>query len=97
MDTLKFLAEYVSDHFTAEEEYMRSRGYPGLAEHQAIHEAFVSEYVRRKTDFEANGSLVALLTGLSEWLNTWLHEHIRGVDTQMAEYLRSTPRQDGKP
>jgi hemerythrin len=70
---------------------MRSAGYPGLAEHCAIHETFAKEYRQRKSDFEANGSLVSLLLGLSDWLNGWLREHIRGADTQMAEYLRSHP------
>ena len=58
----------------------------------AIHEAFVGEYVRRRADFEVSGSLISLLLGLSDWLDDWLHEHIRGVDTQMADYLRSPPR-----
>ena len=91
LDTLSFLEGYVSDHFTAEERYMRSAGYPGLAEHHAVHETFAREYRQRKLDFEAKGSLVSLLLGLSEWLDSWLRDHIRGADTQMAEYLRSHP------
>jgi hemerythrin len=94
LDTMEFLPGYVSNHFTAEEGLMLSAGYAGLDEHRALHEAFVREYVRRKTEFEANRSLVSLLLGLSDWLNAWLnawlHEHIRGADTQMANYLRST-------
>ncbi|HTP52370.1 MAG TPA: bacteriohemerythrin [Anaeromyxobacteraceae bacterium] len=92
LDVLRFLEGYVANHFSTEETYMRTAGYPGLDEHQRIHQAFGSEYRRRRTDFEANGPHVAHLLGLSGWLKAWLHDHVRGADTRMAEYLRSAPR-----
>jgi hemerythrin len=88
LDMLKFLEGYVADHFGAEERCMVSTGYPDVDEHRALHVAFAGEFARRKREFETNRSLAFLFLGLSDWLNAWMQEHVRGADTHMAEYIR---------
>ncbi len=88
---LELIRGYVVDHFTTEERFMRSAGYPGLAQHQAIHGAFVAELQRRTTTWESRREEGAARE-VAEWFSAWLHGHIRGPDAEMASYLRSTAR-----
>ena len=87
--TLEFLGAYVIEHFGTEEEEMAAAGYPRLADHRAIHRAFIAEYVACRARFEAEGVSASLVVELSHWLAAWLTDHVRGVDGQMGRYLRA--------
>ena len=77
------LAAYTTEHFSDEELYMRSIGYPQLADHKKIHHKLlekVGEFGKRIEvgDFDAE-ALIA-------FLNDWLVKHILGVDVKYAQF-----------
>ncbi len=72
------LTNYTNTHFTFEEELMRSNGYPGLSEHQRIHQTFVSKI----NDFAnkiKNGDHLPVSEVFS-FLKDWLISHIKKQD-----------------
>jgi len=84
---LDFLQRYALEHFATEEREMEKAGYPGLGDHQAAHQAFVSEYLRHRDHLRV-GPTTGSVIALSAWLGGWLREHVRRVDGEMARYLR---------
>jgi len=76
------LCQYTVSHFKDEEQVMRERNYPELAQHRALHEA-----IRRKTfDLREHADLVTgrdLLRYLKEW---WLG-HIQSEDKKYEPYM----------
>lgn len=86
-DILTMLEGYTGDHFEHEEKVMAEYGFPGLAEHQAIHQSLrdtVQELVAR----EGTGTQ-ELAQELLKFLRSWLLEHIVEVDKKYGVYLES--------
>ena len=84
--TLLHLGEYVELHFQAEEAIMAEAGYPGLAQHKAIHddlrgrvEALVASYL---------GGLKMVPLDVMDFLTDWLSGHLSGEDRNLAVYVR---------
>ena len=78
------MLDYTKYHFESEEKYMKSINYPKLAEHQEKHrfyEAKIGEYHERIKE----GKMVLSLE-VTNFLKTWLINHIRGVDQQYAAF-----------
>jgi hemerythrin-like metal-binding protein len=78
------LREYTVFHFTNEEEYMRSIGYPDLAKHMEEHNILK----RRVKDFQHSvfiGEKVEF-GPLREMLKDWLVGHILSCDLRIKEY-----------
>jgi len=76
------LSRYVVAHFKYEEQIMEEHGYPGLAQHKALHDRLR----RRTTDLRTH---VSLVTGpdLLHFLKEWWIEHIQHQDKQYTPYL----------
>jgi hemerythrin len=68
---------------------MAAKGYPRLREHRAQHEAFVAEFLRHKSAIAANGVQPALVAALSDWLGSWMREHVGRVDSEMGRFFHS--------
>lgn len=80
------MLDYTKYHFSSEEKYMASINYPGLDEHKAIH----ASYVEKITEFHdkiKNGKLIVSLE-VTNFLKTWLINHIKGTDMQYANYKK---------
>ncbi|MDR3607085.1 MAG: bacteriohemerythrin [Oligoflexia bacterium] len=81
------LAAYTREHFSDEEAYLVSIGYPGFAGHQAIHKkllAGVDDFGAQLRNGQFDGNkLVA-------FLNDWLIQHILGVDMKYAKFSKSS-------
>lgn len=88
---LQFLESYAADHFAAEERCMEEAGYPDLAEHRKRHEEFTRDLTARRAKLGGELATPRLLVDLSSWLADWLTDHIRGVDAEMARFLREHP------
>jgi hemerythrin-like metal-binding protein len=82
---LAFLAAYVETHFSTEEACMRAAEYPGLVEHQAIHDQMRAQ-VTRLVD-ESTRDSTTLTEELVDFLTEWLLGHINEVDRPMAQFL----------
>jgi hemerythrin len=89
--TLRFLEEYVVEHFSTEERYMLRHAYPGLLSHKAEHAKFLKDLTAFKEKFtamESKGELTTFLgVDIVRKLNDWFTNHIFEVDKKMGSYL----------
>lgn len=84
---LNRLVEYAEEHFAREEEIMRVSGYPGLARHQAIHEALFEQIFVLQGHFE--DGRIRIDRDTVDFLRGWLVDHIVGEDMKFAAYVES--------
>ncbi|MDD4974904.1 MAG: bacteriohemerythrin [Bacteriovorax sp.] len=82
------LAKFTVEHFSHEEDYMRSIGYMQLTSHHKIHEKLLNHVGTYGVQIK-NGTIDS--QKLISFLRNWLLSHIMGVDMQYAEYSRSVP------
>jgi hemerythrin len=87
--TITFLHDYVVQHFAAEETLMVARGYPGLADHRAEHDAYVNEVRLLEADLERDGPSTGLTVRVSTELTKFLRSHILRTDRAMVAFLRN--------
>jgi hemerythrin len=83
----EFLDAYVIEHFHAEEALMAQHRYPQMQEHQAAHRMFSARLAALQTDLTENGPSVPVLIHTNKALIYWLTEHIRKVDSHLADFL----------
>ena len=81
------LVQYTAVHFAHEERLMRLSDFPGLAAHQAQHQALTKQVMAFQSDFEAGRASMSVQ--LLHFLRDWLEKHIAGSDQQYAPYLRN--------
>lgn len=86
-DILLMLTSYTLDHFAHEEKLMAQYGYPGLQEHQAIHQQ-LREAVQEMKARASHGN-EPLAAELLKYLRFWLLEHIVEVDKKYGAFLES--------
>jgi hemerythrin len=82
----------VSFHFTAEENFMRERGFTGLDSHIEKHATFNSKILELKHNFRTDN--LELTRELITFLGKWLLTHILKEDRQYAERSQSTLTQE---
>jgi len=88
MRVLASLSEYVQVHFREEESLLEEIGYPKLAEHKAIHDAFRARLAKLYTN--AGGMALDRITDeVRLMVNDWLVNHILVTDREYVKYLRS--------
>jgi hemerythrin len=83
---LRYLGEYVVEHFAAEERYMREIGFPGLDGHRAAHLAFREDFATMVADFERKGATPLVALTLHNWLSDWLRKHVGGLDVEIGRF-----------
>jgi len=81
------LVQYTAVHFAHEERLMRLHDYPGLAAHQAEHEALTKQVLTFQADFQAGRATMTVQ--LLHFLRDWLEKHIAGSDQKYAPHLRN--------
>jgi hemerythrin len=87
--TLSFLVDYTGFHFSAEENLMREKAYPGLAVHREQHEELRKTLADLVRDFEEEGATHELARFTDTFLMNWLTEHIRTMDVKVGVFLRA--------
>lgn len=78
------MLDYTKYHFSEEEKYVTSIGYPNLESHKKLHAAYIAkieEYHQRIVD----GKLIISLE-VTSYLKTWLINHIKGEDHRYADH-----------
>ena len=85
-DLLGFLDRYTKQHFKDEEAYMKSINYPGLAEQEKAHQAFVNELTKLKGEFDKSGGNIAVIIGANQIVVEWLTKHISGMDKKIGAH-----------
>lgn len=81
------LVEYAEEHFAREEEIMRVCRYPGLARHQAAHEALSAQIFVLQGHF-AEGR-IRIDRDAVDFLRGWLVDHILAEDMTFSAYVES--------
>lgn len=85
---LKFLQEYVVEHFKAEEELQLKYDYPEYVSHKAMHEAFVKDFLELKKEFEENGTSGLFVIQVNKKVINWLTQHVAKVDRSLGLFLK---------
>jgi hemerythrin len=86
-EALARLKDYARKHFATEEQLMRKVGYPGLAEHQALH-----RLVQRKVEFLLGGMAKGKVpaAAVARFLSSWYVRHLDRADRQYADFIRAS-------
>jgi hemerythrin len=83
---IRYLGEYVVEHFAAEERFMHEIGYPGLEGHRAVHLAFREDFAAMLADYERKGPPPLVALTLHNWLSDWLRRHVGGLDVEIGRF-----------
>lgn len=84
---LNFLRDYTVTHFSSEEALMIRHKYPRAAVHFAAH----AELLLQVSDFNAayRQGRIAGMAEMLAFLETWLIDHIQGMDRSLGAYLKA--------
>ena len=93
-DVIKFLEDYIVDHFGREEKLMEKYGYAGRDAHRAQHEYFMREFAELKKELEKlEGGRKRGSYDLSVETNRivvdWILDHIAKVDKILGAHLKT--------
>jgi len=80
------LCDYVRIHFSTEERYMRSCGYPRLEEHEALHATFVQKLLELNAAYDPADR--HLLDETLDFLKHWYLDHIIKADLDYSPFLQ---------
>jgi len=91
------LKKYTVEHFTREEEYMASIGYPGFEEHLAQHEEF-KEWLEtiRSTYARFPQSPFIIGDSVNSYLLRWLRNHILTEDMKYRDFILKQEQNQSK-
>ncbi|WP_026393262.1 bacteriohemerythrin [Acetobacterium malicum] len=85
-ELLNFLDAYTKQHFRDEESYMATIKYPGLAEQQTAHKAFINELTKLSAEYDKSGGNIAVIIGANQMVVDWLTKHISGMDKKIGAH-----------
>jgi hemerythrin len=86
---LRFLSDYVIEHFAAEEQLQRMRDYAGYRDHKKEHDDFIRDLCNIQNEFNRDGAGIAVVVQTNKMIVTWLIKHISGTDKELATFLRT--------
>lgn len=86
-DILIMLESYTVDHFQHEEKLMAEYQFPGLEEHQRVHQELIAAVQEIKA--RAASGTEELAQELLKFLRVWVLEHIIEVDKKYGSFLES--------
>lgn len=86
-ELLEFLEDYTLQHFSDEEDYMRSINYPGLEEQIAAHNYFKERLKKLKSDYEESGSNLLVILDANDLVGEWLITHISRMDKKIGRFI----------
>jgi hemerythrin len=84
-----YLARYVVEHFSDEEQLMREAAFPERETHGREHAEFVRDFQALRADFLEKGAGPPLAVRLNVWLCGWLRRHISERDRSFGAWLES--------
>ena len=87
---IQLLVEHMQKHFSFEEGLMKDKSYPMYTIHQADHNKVLSETRYILMDWRNARDIERLKEYFQDELITWLDQHIKAMDTPMAEFLMSS-------
>ena len=95
---VRWLREYVREHFAEEQRLMEFCFYPGLGEHLAEHHRFEEDYEALAEELQRTGPTFGLARRLLALLVDWLDRHLATTDRAFGTFLaRHLGRRSVKP
>lgn len=84
---ISFLNQYIEEHLSYEEEYMRKINYPDILQHIQKHRNFILNYDKFKEKFDIGEDRAELITEIEQCISSWWLEHIGKEDKKYQLYL----------
>jgi hemerythrin-like metal-binding protein len=78
------LTTYTQNHFSSEETFLQSIGYPDLDVHKIEHQKLISSVEDFKDQYDAGQAMVSMK--LIGFLRDWVHNHIQQTDMKYSDY-----------
>jgi hemerythrin len=88
-ELLDFLEQYTRTHFTDEERYLQSIGYPELEAQKRAHGGFVRSLQDLKKEFEKSGGNLVVIINANKLVVDWLTNHISIMDKKFGEFAKN--------
>ena len=85
-ETIKFLNNYVNQHFSHEEQLQKRTSYPGYAAHRAFHEKYKQTLKEITSQISVSGPTITELGKLNSHISV-LMTHISTEDKKLAAFL----------
>ena len=85
--SLEKLLEHMQQHFASEEKLMQEAQYPSFRMHKADHDKVLNEARYAEMEWRNRKDVDALREYLEEEVVPWLDQHIKAMDTPMADFL----------
>lgn len=86
-EVLDFLSQYIEEHFSFEEEYMRLHEYPQLEQHRALHQNFSDHYMKLRKTIDPERPTMESVISLENFLGQWLINHIGEEDKKYHDFI----------
>jgi hemerythrin len=84
---LEFLASYVQQHFSEEEELQKKSAYPRYEEHAIEHAHFISRLEKLQLDVASQGVALHHVIDTNGLLFKWIVSHMSSSDKAFGNYL----------
>lgn len=84
---IPFLDEYIKEHFSYEENYMRKMNYPNFKKHKRQHYNFIKNYIKFKNEFDNGVDRKKFISRIEKFLGTWWLKHIGKEDREYQQFL----------
>lgn len=85
--TLAVMIDYTRTHFADEERLMSTHGYPGYAEHKALHDGCVARVLDLQQ--RAQAGELGISREVLNYLKDWLVNHIKVTDQEFVPFLKN--------
>jgi len=85
--TLEKLLQHMQEHFSGEEKLMKDAHYPSLNMHKADHGKVLNQARYAEMTWRNKKDIEDLDEYLQDELIPWLDQHIKAMDTPMADFL----------
>ena len=84
---IRFLGDYIVEHFEEEEKLQRKSGYPKCEWHHGLHQEYIAEFKKLQDEYAKNGPSLNFTMDLNNSIIGWIVRHIRTVDRELGEFV----------
>lgn len=88
---MRFLQEYVVEHFSAEERFMLRHHYADYEEHKEIHDTFIADLNELAATLESTGIDSELVVVVNQKVINWVVAHIFLIDKGLRNCVAPSP------
>ena len=93
--SLEELLAHMQEHFSGEEKIMQEVQYPSFRMHKADHDKVLNETRYAEMEWRNRKEVDALREYLAEEIVPWLDQHIKAMDTPMADFVSQFEKYKG--